>query len=55
MTPQAFLENYTPYGSNIVAVKKLLAYICTFFRKTLVDKHMEFVQLQLMQGYHASA
>jgi hypothetical protein len=43
MTPQPFLENYTPYGSNIVAVKKLLAHICAFLRKKkVVDKHMEF-------------
>jgi hypothetical protein len=34
MTPQSFLENYTHYGSNIVAGKKLLAHICAFLRKT---------------------
>jgi hypothetical protein len=34
MTPQSFLENYTQYGSNIVAGKKMLAHICAFLRKT---------------------
>jgi len=55
MTPQSFLENYTHYGSNIVAGKKLLVHICTFLGKKVVGKHIEFVKLQLMQGYHASA
>jgi hypothetical protein len=55
MTPQSFLENYTHYGSNIVAVKQLLAHICSFLRKKkVVGKHMEFAKLQVMQGYRAS-
>jgi hypothetical protein len=56
MTPQSFLENYTHYGSNIVAGKKLLAHICASLRKKkVVGKHIEFVKLQLMPEYHASA
>jgi hypothetical protein len=36
--------------------KKVACNICTFLRKKkVVDKHMEFVQVQLMQGYQASA
>jgi hypothetical protein len=34
MTPQSFLENYTHYGSTIVAGKKVLAHIRAFLRKT---------------------
>jgi hypothetical protein len=56
MTPQSFLENYTHYGSIIVAGEKLLAHICPFLRKKkVVGKHMEFIKLQLMQGYRTSA
>jgi len=56
MTLESFLENYTHYGSNIVAGKKLLAHICAFLKKKkVVGKHIEFVKLQLMQGYRTSA
>jgi hypothetical protein len=55
MTPQSFLEIYTLYGSIILVGEKLLAHICPFFRKKVEGKHMEFVKLQLMQGYRASA
>ena len=33
MTPQSFLENYTHYGFNIFAGKKVLGHICAFLKK----------------------
>jgi hypothetical protein len=55
-TPHSFLENYIHYGSNIVAVKKVAcSYLLLFEEKKVVGKHMEFVKLQLMQWYRASA
>jgi hypothetical protein len=51
MTPKSFLENYTHYGSNIVAGKKLLAHICAFLRKTDLKLRREScVNFQLFGG-----